>query len=129
MKWPFLEFFGLWLPQILFNFVEIFTRVSILVYKNTIWIIFKKLKFLQKWDRPKVCFFSPTLTPRFTLKMVRIKESKKMQGKNSAIWLSNYVKAKSLSPLPLKWKTGLLFALFGHFWAKNRVWSKVKCKI
>ena len=32
---------------------------------------------------------------------------------------SKYVKTKALSFLPFKWKIGLLFALFVHFWAKK----------
>ena len=58
--------------------------------------------------------------------MAQSKESKQIQilRKNSAIGLINPIKAQS--SIPFKWKIGLLFALFGLFWTKNRVGSKGK---
>ena len=60
MKWPFLGFFGPLLHQILFNFPEIFSRGSIKAEKNSFLQIFRKNKFLQKREVPKIC---PISTP------------------------------------------------------------------
>ena len=70
MKWPFLGFFGPLLHQILFNFPEIFSRGSIKAEKNSFLQIFRKNKFLQKREVPKIC---PISTPCFLLKVAKIK--------------------------------------------------------
>ena len=47
---------------------KIFTTGSTQGNKNSALRVFKKLKFLQKWEIPRVCTFGPTLTPFFLLK-------------------------------------------------------------
>ena len=52
-----------YLPQTLSDFAQIFTRGSTKGDKNSVWIIFEKFEFLPKQEIPKVCPFSPTLSP------------------------------------------------------------------
>ena len=108
------------------DFAEIFTRGIIPGYTNSVWRILEKFKFLQKWEIPKVSRFGLTLTPFSPLKMAEIKKSKYFLNKNSAIGLSKYANGKTISPLPFKWKMGLLFALFERLVGKIWVWSKVR---
>ena len=58
---PFGGFLRPFIHQRWSEFDEIFTRDSILVDKNTLWIIFPKFEFLRKWDRSKT--LTPSCTP------------------------------------------------------------------
>ena len=115
INWPFLGGFVLLFPQIMSDFTEIFTRDSILVYNNTIWIIFEKLELLRK-RHGEVCLFGPTLTPCFTVKM-----AKKFSYRAIKI-------CKSQDPIssPLQMKNRITFYTFRIFLGKNRAWWKVK---
>ena len=68
--------------------------------------------------------FGPTLGPIYPLKMAKIEEN--ISEQNSDIGLSKSLNPNTVALLPFKWKVGLLFALFEHFFVKIRVWSKVK---
>ena len=57
-------------PKTLSDFAQIFTRGSTKGDKNSVWIIFEKFEFLLKQEIPKVCPFSPTLSPISTWRLV-----------------------------------------------------------
>ena len=127
IKWSFWGgFLGPDSPNIARFCQNIFTRGSIQGHTNSVWRTLEKFKFLQKREIPKVCRFVQTLTPFFPMKMAKTKKSKYFSDKNSAIGLSKYANGKTVSPLPFKWKIGLLFTLFECLLKKIWAWSKIR---
>ena len=115
------EDFGPLLPQIWSYIAEILTICSTLGNKN-IKQNLKDSSFHKKETDQKFAKF----TTSFSLRMPKIEKDKHKWGKTSAIWLSKYVKIKTLSPLPFPEKTRLLFAIFRLFLPGNRVGSQMK---
>ena len=56
------------LPQILLEFVEIWTRGSPSWDKVSVWTMFQNIEFKHKWDVPKVFIFWPFLGPIYPRK-------------------------------------------------------------
>ena len=75
MKWYFLVAFWALTPPNIVRFWWIFHQRYFSRRKKMGFLrIFEKFKFLRKREIPKVCFFGPTPTPCFTLKMAKIKK-------------------------------------------------------
>ena len=96
------------------DFAEIFTRVSNQGDTNSVQRLLEKFKFLRNRRYPKFACLVQLWPPFSPLKMAKIEENKKNSEKSSAIRLSKYANCKTVSPLPFKWKIGLLFELFEH---------------
>ena len=80
---------------------------------------FARSELLWKGDGPRVCIFGLSQSPRFPLKVAKIKNV--LNGKTSVIGLCNYVKIKAPSYLLFPGKIRLLFALFRLFLAGKKV--------
>ena len=70
--------------------------------------------------------FSPTSGPIYRMKEAKIEKNKSILSLNLGMWLSRNRKIKAVPLLPFNWKTGLLFAFFGHFWVEKGMWSREK---
>ena len=92
--------------------------------------IFWKLKFLLKWEVPKVCgFFSVfvQLWPHFSpWRSPKSNKLNNFKGQNYAIGLSKNLKIKDLSCPNFSGKIRLLFVPFWQFFAEKGTWFKVK---
>ena len=97
---------------------KIFTTGSIQGNKNSALRIFEKLNFLQKREIPRVYTFGPTLITFLPWRRWPNLKQSNFRGKNSPIGLSKNCK--------VKWKIGLLFALFESFLVK--IWTRSKIK-
>ena len=111
-------FFGPYLTQLLLDFVEIFTRVSIQGDTNSVWTILEKFKFLQKREIPKVCTFGPTLTLLLPLKMAKWGKIIKLRRKFSHQAIQICKRQNRISS-PLQMKNRINFCTFWAFYWEN----------
>ena len=122
MKWPFLGRFWALTPQILPHFPKISTTRSIQGNKNSHLRIFEKLKFLQKRAIPRVCTFSPTLTPfprRRRWAKSKKKKKKRILGETiQPLGYPKIAKSKGISS-PLQMKNIITFRTFWAFFGEN----------
>ena len=105
-------------------------KLSPILLKFSPEIVFQLIKtvfeFLRKRDRPKVCFFVPTLTLCFSLKMSKIKKSNKKLRKKFSHLVIQICQSLQLISSPFQMKNWITFCPFWAFWGKNKVGSKVK---
>ena len=109
------EDFGPLLPQIWSNVAEILTIGSTLGSKN-IKQNLKDSSFHKKEMDQKFAKF----TTSFSLRMPKIEKDKHKWGKTSAIWLSKYVKIKTLSPLPFPEKNTITICNISAIFARKQ---------
>ena len=125
----FLRFFGPYSPKYGSILVKLSPEVVFNERKRVLQKVSAKSNFQGNCTLSKFKFFfsfCPTLGPIYPMKEVEIKKNRYLYGDNLAIGLSKNWKIQAVSPLPFKWKIGLLFVLFWLFLVKKRAWSRVK---
>ena len=118
--------FGTLPHRIWSDFVQIFTRGNIQAGKRYVLRIFEKFKYWQKTDVPKVCYFGPTLTPRFPLKMAEIEQSKDSLRKNVSHRAIETCQNQAPISSALSRKNTINFCYISAFFAKKGAWWHVQ---